>query len=127
MSASPSEARRYNFERCTFQRVRAHGGAREISFARVTEREDTPLRFIDLTVLPAGTDIGPHTHTQDNEEIYVILSGTGRMTLDEEEFDVGPGDVVLNRPGGTHGLRNTSDQEMRIVVVEVSSPLEPSP
>lgn len=122
MSVSRQDSQRFNFERCTFQPVRAHGGARDICFARVIERGGVPLRFIDLSVLPPGADIGRHTHATDNEELYVIVSGHGRMLLDGEEFDVGPGDVVLNRPGGTHALRNTSDQELRIVVVEVSAP-----
>jgi len=44
------------------------------------------------------------------------------MMLDGREFEVGPGDVVLNQPGGTHGLLNVGDEELRIVVIEVSQP-----
>ncbi|MFL5321526.1 MAG: cupin domain-containing protein [Myxococcaceae bacterium] len=85
------------------------------------ERSGAPLHFVDLTVLPPGADVGRHTHAKDNEELYVIISGRGRMQLDEREFEVGPGDVILNRPGGTHALTNTSNEELRIVVVEVSA------
>ena len=118
---------RLGFDRCAFERGRAHDGTREISFARVLEREGAPLRFMDLVTVPPGADIGLHTHASDNEEIYVIVSGTGRMTLDGEEFQVNPGDVVVNRPGGTHGLQNGSGEEMRIVVIEVRSTLERVP
>jgi mannose-6-phosphate isomerase-like protein (cupin superfamily) len=114
--------RRYKFEECAFQRVRAHGGERAISFARVLSRNLGALRFIDLSLLPPGADIGRHTHAVDNEELYVVISGKGLMMLDDQEFEVGPGDVVLNRPGGTHGLRNVGDEELRIVVIEVSQP-----
>ena len=117
----------YNFEDCSFERVRAHGGAREISFARVLARSRGSIRFIDLSVLGPGADIGCHTHSRDNEELYVIVSGKGLMTLDGEEFEVGPGDVVLNRPGGTHGLRNIAGEELRIVVIEVESPPDEHP
>lgn len=113
---------RYGFSGRTFARVRAHGGAREIEFARVVERPGGSLRFIDLSVLAPGADIGLHTHERDNEEMYVIVSGRGVMSLDGEEFEVGPGDVILNRPGGTHGLRNTGDAELRMVVVEIQAP-----
>lgn len=109
----------YDFESSTFQRVRAHGGEREISFSRVLERNGDTLRFIDLSVLEPGADIGLHTHTEDNEELYVVVSGRGLMTLDDRQFEVGPGHVILNRPGGTHALRNTGDEPMRLVVVEV--------
>jgi len=113
--------RHYRFGSCTFERVRAHGGAREISFARVLQRAGGPLRFIDLSVLAPGADIGPHTHADDNEELYVVVEGRGLMSLDGQEFEVEPGDVILNRPGGSHGLRNTGEQELRIVVIEVDS------
>jgi mannose-6-phosphate isomerase-like protein (cupin superfamily) len=113
--------RHYRFDRSDFQRVHAHGGEREISFARVLERVRGPLRFIDLSVLAPGSDIGVHTHSDDNEELYVIVAGRGRMSLDGEQFDVQPGDVVLNRPGGSHALRNTGAEELRIVVIEVDA------
>jgi mannose-6-phosphate isomerase-like protein (cupin superfamily) len=47
------------------------------------------------------------------------------MELDGRIFDVGPGDVVMNQPGGTHGLKNVSDADLRIVVVEVGVKAEP--
>jgi mannose-6-phosphate isomerase-like protein (cupin superfamily) len=112
----------YRFDDSTFQRVHAHGGEREISFARVLARSKGSVRFIDLSVLGPGADIGRHTHEADNEELYVIVSGKGWMTLDEREFEVGPGDVVLNRPGGTHALKNIGLEDLRIVVIEVEAP-----
>jgi mannose-6-phosphate isomerase-like protein (cupin superfamily) len=113
--------RHYSFEECAFERARAHGGALEISFARVLARQRGSIRFIDLSVLGPGADIGTHTHAIDNEELYIVVSGKGLMTLDGRELEVGPGHVILNRPGGTHGLRNIGEQELRIVVVEVES------
>jgi mannose-6-phosphate isomerase-like protein (cupin superfamily) len=124
MDETPSN-RHYRFERCTFERVRAHGGANEISFARVLERAGGPLRFIDLSVLAPGADIGCHTHSHDNEELYVVVAGRGLMSLDGAEFEVQPGDVILNRAGGSHGLTNTGNEELRIVVIEVDAREEP--
>ena len=124
MNELPSE-RHYRFGRCSFRRVRAHGGEREISFARVLERARGPLRFIDLSVLSPGADIGCHTHADDNEELYVVITGRGRMSLDSEEFDVEPGDVILNRPGGSHALKNTGHEELRIVVLEIDARKDP--
>lgn len=115
---------RYQFEGCSFERVRAHGGEEEISFARVVARCGGPIRFIDLSVLAPGADIGVHTHAADNEELYIVISGKGLMVLDGRQFEVGPGHVIVNRPGGTHGLRNTGAEELRIVVIEVESPVE---
>ena len=75
--------------------------------------------FVDLTVMPPGTSIGMHTHGPGDEEVYVVVSGSGRMRLEGEEFAVGPGDVVVNGRRGTHGLVNTSAEDLRLVVVEI--------
>jgi len=50
-----------------------------------------------------------NTHHGANEEVYVILSGHGTMTVNDESQAVKPGDVILNKPGWQHGLDNTSD------------------
>ena len=42
------------------------------------------------------------------------------MHLDGREFAVGPGNVVVNRPGGQHGLENTGRAALRLFVVEVA-------
>lgn len=79
----------------------------------------TNLRFISTTILPPNTSIGIHDHT-DNEEVYVILEGNGTMYIDGEFKSVTTGDVVLNPPFGTHGLENTSSEDLRILVFEVN-------
>lgn len=109
----------YSFDACSFERVLAHGGERTISFARALRRTEGSIRFIDLSVLDPGADIGLHTHHTDNEELYIVVSGVGWMTLDDHQFEVRPGHVVLNRPGGTHALKNIGNEPLRIVVIEV--------
>lgn len=79
------------------------------------------MHFMNYTVLPPETSIGLHTHKND-EEFYVILSGTGVMTVNGEKSSVSPGDVYVNPPFGTHMLENTGDEEMRVLVFEVKIP-----
>ena len=110
----------FSFDRCDFRKVSAHGGSGMIFTERVLgEASETACDFVDLTILPPGSDIGIHTHRPQEEEFYVVISGTGQMHLDGETFQVGSGDVIRNRAGGTHGLRNTGDQEVRLVVFQV--------
>lgn len=111
----------FSFDRSDFARTVAHGGTREISVARVLERVRGPLRFIDLSMVEPGADIGLHTHGPDNEELYIVLSGRGWMTLDGRGFEVGPGHVIVNRPGGTHALKNIGGETLRMVVIEVEA------
>jgi mannose-6-phosphate isomerase-like protein (cupin superfamily) len=97
----------------------AHGGRAPVRVRRaIGPADDSAYEWLDLVEIPAGADIGEHTHHGDDEEIYIILSGHGRMVLDGREFDVGPGHVIVNRPGGSHGLRNTGEAPLRLVVVD---------
>ncbi len=77
------------------------------------------LRFMNYTILPPGTTIGDHKHEND-EEIYVVLEGKGIMHLDGNSFEVKSGSVIRNKPYGTHGLVNTGDSDMRVLVFEVA-------
>ena len=110
----------YRFEDQAYDQVIAHGGKVPIRTWRVLQSAPGRLfNFLDMTIVPPGGDIGLHTHTEDNEEIYIIISGTGEMVSDGEMIEVGPGDVVMNKPGGSHGLWNTGEVEMKLVVIEI--------
>jgi mannose-6-phosphate isomerase-like protein (cupin superfamily) len=114
-------AKHFTFGRAMFKHEVAHNGSLPIFSSRVLEGSPPmPWSFIDLVQVPAGADIGLHTHSADNEEIYVIVSGTGHMQVDGEEIVVGTGDVIINRPGGSHGLVNVGDTTMHLVVVEAA-------
>jgi mannose-6-phosphate isomerase-like protein (cupin superfamily) len=126
-SPSPTDvrsaaARHFTFARAQFNHETAHGGSVPIFSSRVLEGSPpTPWSFVDLVKVPAGADIGLHAHSDDNEEIYVVVSGMGRMQVDGEEILVGAGDVIINRPGGCHGLVNIGDTTMQLVVVEAAT------
>ena len=64
----------------------------------------------EATVPPGGA-AEPHRHPR-SEEIYYILSGTGRMTIGDEARDVGPLDAILIPPGTRHAIANTGDQPL---------------
>jgi mannose-6-phosphate isomerase-like protein (cupin superfamily) len=109
-----------NLNELPLDAVVAHGGDGRIGFHRLWDAEQlrSACHFVDYAVLEPGTSIGLHTHG-DDEEIYLVLEGRGTMQRDGREFEVGPGSVIVNRPGGTHGLRNTAAEPLRLFVVEI--------
>jgi mannose-6-phosphate isomerase-like protein (cupin superfamily) len=116
------EDRRLSFEGARFETAVAHDGRNTIRFARATTGIPTSAcNFIDLCIVPAGSSIGVHVHGAGDEEIYVVVDGRGRMSVEGETFEVGPGDVIVNPPGGTHGLANDGDTPLRLVVVDVAT------
>jgi mannose-6-phosphate isomerase-like protein (cupin superfamily) len=67
-------------------------------------------------ILPPGKSVTPHLHRQ-LEEVYYILSGQGRMTVGDEQRDVGPGDAIYIPRGNRHTLENTGDEPVRLLLV----------
>ena len=98
----------------------AHDGIGEIRNVFLFGEQDfeTPLRFVIYSEIEPGDSIGIHRH-EDNEEVYVILEGTGEMTVNGETRAVKQGDVLLNKPFWSHGLVNTSEAVLKILVFEV--------
>ncbi|MER6327417.1 cupin domain-containing protein [Streptomyces coelicoflavus] len=96
-----------------------HGGLGTILAHRVYARRSgrRGAEFVDLAVLPPGTSIGRHRHGADRET-YVVLDGSGLMFRDGEDFRVGAGDVIANRPFGEHGLVNDGPGDLRLLVFE---------
>lgn len=94
-----------------------HDGIGKAGHATIFSGEDfkTGIEFLNHTILAAGSSIGLHTHG-DDEEIYMVLKGKGRMTVNGETRDVVSGDIVVNPPFGTHGLENGSEGEMQLLV-----------
>jgi len=69
--------------------------------------------------LPPGGSEGMHAHPEGEplEELYLVISGRAEMTVDGENYSLGPGDSVLARVDADHDLRNTGDEPLKVVVV----------
>ena len=102
-------------------RVMAHDGSGEIETARVFDASDfkTKCDFVDHSVIPPGVTIGIHSH-EGNEEMYFIINGCGVMSVDGTVIEVSKGDLILNKPFGTHGITNHSDSAIEMLVFQVS-------
>lgn len=55
---------------------------------------------ISINELPAGASVPfVHSHKQ-NEEIYIILQGSGMLFIDNEELKIKKDDVIFIKPNG---------------------------
>jgi uncharacterized cupin superfamily protein len=98
-----------------------HDGKGALDWIVVLDGDDLKergLNFVHDDILPPGVSIGNHRHTGD-EEYYYIVSGKGIMTLDQERIEVNGGDITAVYPGGVHGLENTGNEDLRIIVISV--------
>ncbi len=67
-----------------------------------------------VVIQPNGK-IPPHTHS--NEEIYIILKGSGRMRTGTEVKDVEALTAIYIEPNIEHSLQNTGEDEMNMIFV----------
>lgn len=74
--------------------------------------------FVEYVTVPVGSAIPVHRHDED-EEIYFVFQGEGVLTLDGQAVQVGAGDLAACRRGSSHGLVNTSQQEIKLIVVGI--------
>jgi len=65
-------------------------------------------------VLHKGAAIG--YHLQKTDEVYYILGGVGRMTINGKVFPVKRGDAILTRGGSSHGLAQKGKLDLTIVM-----------
>ncbi len=99
----------------------SHGGTGPVELFEIWGKSNfqSNIDFIDRVVVPPGSNIGFHKHG-NNEEMYIVLEGTGRMKIEDQEVDVGKGDMILNPAGGRHGLTNNSEKNIDLLVIQVS-------
>lgn len=100
---------------------KCHGGRGAVDWTDVLSGPAVAgrkLNFLHDDILKPGVTIGVHRHDSD-EEYYYIVSGHGVMTLDGKDHEVGPGDIAAVFPGGSHGLVNDSEEDMRIIVFSI--------
>lgn len=81
-------------------------------------REVETGRFSQVVVMaiPPGGEIGEEVH-EDVDQILVFVAGRGVAILEEDQSDVGPGDLVFVRAGTTHNFVNAGDEPLRLYTV----------
>lgn len=99
-------------------RFQAGAGGGYCTHALSPTKQIPGSRFHQVTrvELDPGAVIGEHLHA-DNEEIYMVLSGTGLFIDDGIEHAAGPGDMLLTQQGHRHGLKNTGDGPLVFLAV----------
>ncbi len=66
-----------------------------------------------------GSEQPMHSHPEA-EQVYIVVSGSGLMKVDDEERQVGAGTLVHIPRGAMHAIRNTGTEP--IVYVSATSP-----
>ncbi len=73
-------------------------------------------RMFNHSILKPGCSVGYHIHKGDMEAFY-ILKGEGTYNDNGVEYPVCAGDVTLCTDGESHGLVNTSSEDLEFIAL----------
>lgn len=105
----------------------AHGARFEARDGSVAQQIGAKLLGCSLTVVPPGKRAWPFHNHHINEELFVILAGTGTVRIGDRSYPIRAGDVIAAPPGNAetaHQIINTSDAELRYLCVSTMIPQE---
>jgi mannose-6-phosphate isomerase-like protein (cupin superfamily) len=68
-----------------------------------------------LVHVHTGESIVLHSHHEF--EVYIFLDGQGTMQVDNDSFEIEPGDVILMEPFKNHGLYNSHNETLRFMAL----------
>ncbi|HEX5125932.1 MAG TPA: cupin domain-containing protein [Rhodocyclaceae bacterium] len=74
----------------------------------------------NITAVPPGKRAFPFHCHHANEEMFVVLQGTGEVRIGDEVYPVRAGDIIACPVGGketAHQIVNTGTEEMRYLAV----------
>lgn len=77
---------------------------------------DDHITWVGLVEVAPGASIKEHVHDQD-EEVYIVISGKGVYTEDGKEFPIKEGDVLILRRNHSHGMRSTGETPLTFYAV----------
>ena len=74
--------------------------------------------------VPGDTDQSLHSH-EEAEQVYIVVSGRGTMTVAGDRQEITQGDLVLVPPATDHSIANANSADLCCVSVQ-SPPVEAS-
>lgn len=69
--------------------------------------------------IPAGAEQTLHSH-EESEQVYVVVRGSGAMSVAGDTQNVAEGDLILVPPATDHSVSN--DGEVELACVSIQSP-----
>ena len=105
-------------EAITEDRANMRGGTGTVRLEHWFKQDDfkAKVRLCTRMTLAPGASIGDHAHETD-DEIYIVLSGHGRILENGAWQDIHPGDAILTGNGASHSVENTGTDPLVIAAV----------
>ncbi len=100
-----------------FEEMEGSGGATWRLARKTLGAEAFGFNVVDIE---AGGQIPAHDHSGDNqEEVFIILEGEGKIVADGEDHDAPAGTFCRFAPEVNRTIRNDSDANVRALLIGV--------
>jgi mannose-6-phosphate isomerase-like protein (cupin superfamily) len=93
---------------------RDHTGSKVDKFFKSTLFQ-TPHLLLGLNCLEPGQEQHVHTHA-DQDKFYFVIEGQGTFVVGAEKSAAGPGMVVWAPAGVEHGVNNTGEARLVLLI-----------
>jgi len=98
------------------ENMRDGNGAVTITHLFSNDELKSKTRLCAKLTLPRGASIGFHNHI-DEEEVFYILSGRGKVDDNGKIREVSGGDAILTGGGAGHSIECISEEPLEIMAV----------
>lgn len=81
--------------------------------------KEAKLQMINWAKIEPGKMFRGHYH-EDMDEVFIIIKGTAKIRIDDEEKELSAGDAIRIPASSIHMMENTGKEDMEYIVVGVS-------
>ena len=94
-------------------KVNMRGGDGQVLVTKLLEKGEYKgsARLAATLTLEKGCSIGEHLH-ENEEEIFLVISGTAEYNDNGEAVTIYPGDCCICTGGQKHSIRNNNDEAL---------------
>ena len=82
---------------------------------------ETPQMFCDVYCLEPGQTQRVHTHSGATK-FYFVIEGEGGFTVGDSTRMLGPGEIAWSEPDEPHGVTNSGDHRLVVLVAMAPNP-----
>lgn len=99
-----------------------NGGKFEFMQCRIGPAIGLEKLGCSLHVVPPGKRAFPYHAHSLMEEMCIVLEGSGTLRQDGHEYPIQTGDVIASSVGKAHQIINTSENDLRYLVISNNEP-----
>lgn len=105
----------------TRDKMRGGSGSVTLTHCFKPDEFNAPVRLCSRLLIPAGAGIGMHDHITE-DEVYVVVKGTGLLDEGSGKKTISAGDAVLTGRGGRHAVENPGPEPLELLAFIATYP-----